>query len=169
VPGLDDDAPETREVRGDLKVSFGGALYWVKDVPHLNIGQKVMVARSPYRDDAILLIEQDEHQRDVHWVCPAVAIDAAGFDADAPVWGEEFKALADTPAVQRHEGDRRTRLRRQRQAGSRCRAPSPRAGARRPGHHRPPGRSNAGQLHAAPRCRIRGGRRRYAPAARRTR
>lgn len=92
--------PETREVRGDLKVSFGGALYWVKDVPHLNVGQKVMVARSPYCDDAILLIEQDEHQHDVHWVCPAVELDAAGFDADAPVWGEGFKALADTPAVQ---------------------------------------------------------------------
>lgn len=92
--------PESREVRGDLKISFGGALYWVKDVPHLNIGQKVMVARSPYRDDAILLIEQDEHQRDVHYVCPLVETDAAGFDLDAPVWGESYKALADTQAVQ---------------------------------------------------------------------
>ena len=89
----------TRDVRGDLTVSFDGALYSVRDVPHLNIGQKVMVARSPYREDAILLIEQDEHKRDVHWVCPAVGMDAAGFRADAPVWGEEYKALADTPAV----------------------------------------------------------------------
>jgi hypothetical protein len=89
----------TRDVRGDLTVSFDGDLYSIRDVPHLNIGQKVMVARSPYRDDAILLIEIDEHKRDVHWVCPVVTKDAAGFREDAPVWGEEFKALPDTPAV----------------------------------------------------------------------
>ena len=89
----------TRDVRGDLTVSFDGAAYTVRDVPHLNIGQKVMVARSPYRDDAILLIEQDEHKRDVHWVCPVVGLDAAGFRDDAPVWGEDYKALPDTPAV----------------------------------------------------------------------
>lgn len=92
--------PVTREVRGDLTVSFDGDLYSVREVPHLNIGQKVMVAKSPYRADAILLIEVDEHKRDVHWVCPRVACDVAGFRADAPVWGEEFKALPDTPAVQ---------------------------------------------------------------------
>ena len=89
----------TRDVRGDLTVSFDGNLYSVRDVPHLNIGQKVMVAKSPYRADAILLIEIDEHKRDVHWVCPVVQMDAAGFREDAPVWGEEFKALPDTPAV----------------------------------------------------------------------
>ena len=90
---------ETREVRGDLTVSFGGASYSVREVPHLNIGQKVQVARSPYREDAILLIEQDEHKRDVHWVCPQVGLDAGGFRDDAPVWGETYKALPDTQAV----------------------------------------------------------------------
>lgn len=89
-----------REVRGDLTVSFDGDLYSVRDVPHLNIGQKVMVAKSPYRADAILLIEVDEHNRDVHWVCPVVAVDVAGFREDAPTWGEDFKGFADTPAVQ---------------------------------------------------------------------
>jgi hypothetical protein len=92
--------PVTRDVQGDLTVSFEGAQYSVRDVPHLNIGQKVMVAKSPYRADAILLIEVDEHNRDVHWVCPAVAVDAGGFREDAPTWGEDFKAFSDTPAVQ---------------------------------------------------------------------
>ena len=91
---------ETRDVHGDLTISFGGASYSVREVPHLNIGQKVQVARSPYREDAILLIEQDEHKRDVHWVCPQVGLDAGGFRDDAPVWGETYKALPDTPAVQ---------------------------------------------------------------------
>jgi len=92
--------PVTRDVRGDLTVLLDGSSWSVRDVPHLNIGAKVMVARSPYREDAILLIEQDEHKRDVHWVCPRVATDAAGFREDAPVIGEEYRAFADTPAVQ---------------------------------------------------------------------
>ena len=91
--------PETREVRGDLTVSFGGRIYSVRNVPHLNVGQKVMVAQSPYRDDAILLIERDAQERDVHWVCPEVAFTDGGFRADAPVWGENYKGVVDTPAV----------------------------------------------------------------------
>lgn len=90
----------SRDVRGDNTVLFGGSAYSVKHVAHLNIGQKVMVAQSPYREDAILLIEQDEHKRDVHWVCERVALDAGGFREDAAVWGEdEIKSFADTPAM----------------------------------------------------------------------
>jgi hypothetical protein len=89
----------SRDVRGDLTVPFEGQSYSVRDVPHLNIGQKVMVARSPYREDAILLIELDEHKRDVHWVCPLVEVDAAGFRKDAQTWGEDIKVFADTPAM----------------------------------------------------------------------
>lgn len=88
-----------RDVRGDWTVSLGGVSYDVREVAHLNIGQKVEVAQSPYRADAILLIEQDEHKRDVHWVCPAVAMGAGNFRDDAPTWGEEIKVFADTPAV----------------------------------------------------------------------
>lgn len=88
-----------RDVRGDLTVAFDGQQYSVREVPHLNIGQKVMVAKSPYREDAVLLIEQDEHKRDVHWVCPLVAVDVAGFREDAPIWGQDYKALPDTQAV----------------------------------------------------------------------
>lgn len=90
-----------RDVRGDLTVSLDNVLYDVRSVPHLNIGQKVEVARSPYREDAILLIEQDPStQKEVHWVCPAVPLDAAGFRDDAATWGDdEIKTFADTPAV----------------------------------------------------------------------
>lgn len=88
-----------RDVRGDMTVSLDNVPYDVSGVPHLNIGRKVEVARSPYRSDAILLIEQDEHKRDVHWVCPAVQLDSAGFRKDAQVWGEDIKSFADTPAV----------------------------------------------------------------------
>lgn len=88
-----------RQVRGDMTVEFDNKLYTVAHLEHLRVKQSVTVARNPYRPDAILLIEQDEHRRDVHFVCPEVPMNAAGFREDAPVWGEEFKAFADTPAV----------------------------------------------------------------------
>ena len=91
--------PEQREVKGDLTVLHGRRSYSVRDVPHLNVGQRVMVAQSPYREDALVLIEQNDQGRDVHWICPLVARDAAGFREDAPIWGEDFKSMPDTQAV----------------------------------------------------------------------
>lgn len=88
-----------RDVRGDLTVEFDTELWDVRGVPHLNVGQKVEIARSPYRSDAVLLIEKDEHKRDVHWVCPVVPKTAGGFRADAATWGEDIKGMPDTPAV----------------------------------------------------------------------
>lgn len=91
--------PLARRVNGDLTVNFDGAQYLVKDIPHLNIGQQVFVARNPYLEKSVLVIEQDEHGKDVHWVCPMQEKNDAGFVIGAPVIGENFKSLADTPAV----------------------------------------------------------------------
>ncbi|MBI2278178.1 MAG: DDE-type integrase/transposase/recombinase [Dechloromonas sp.] len=88
-----------RKVNGDMTVQFDNRSFTVAHLEHLRVGQDVTVARNPYRPDAILVIEQDEHRRDVHYVCPEVLFDAAGFRGDAPTWGEDFKAFADTPAV----------------------------------------------------------------------
>jgi hypothetical protein len=88
-----------RKVKGDMTVQFDNRTFTVAHLEHLRVDQDVTVARNPYRQDALLLIEQDEHRRDVHYVCPEVAFDAAGWREDAPVWGEEFKSFADTPAV----------------------------------------------------------------------
>ena len=88
-----------RKVRGDMTVQFDNRTFTVAHLEHLRVEQDVTVGRNPYRRDAILLIEQDEHRRDVHYVCPEVAFNAAGFRGDAPIWGEDFKAFADTPAV----------------------------------------------------------------------
>jgi len=92
--------PVSRQVRGDMVVEFEGRLFQVDHIEHLRVKQSVNVARNPYRPDAVLLIDEDEHHHEVHYVCPEVPKDAAGFRCDAPVWGEEFKAFADTPAVQ---------------------------------------------------------------------
>ena len=88
-----------RKVRGDMTVLFDNRTFTVAHLEHLRIGQPVTVGSNPYRPDAILLIEQDAHRRDVHYVCPEVVFDVAGFRDDAPTWGEDFKAFADTPAV----------------------------------------------------------------------
>lgn len=90
--------PVERQVNGDLTVQFGES-YSVRNVPHLNVGQKVLVAKNPYLEGSVLVIEQDEHGHDVHWVCSAVTIDAGGFALDAPVFGEGFKSQPDTQAV----------------------------------------------------------------------
>lgn len=70
-------------------------------MPHLNVGQKVMVAKNPYLDNSVVVIEQDADGNDVHWACPAVEVDAAGFNIAGPVFrGEGYKAMPDTQAVQ---------------------------------------------------------------------
>jgi len=88
-----------RKVKGDLTVDFDNRVFTVAHLGHLSVKQEVTVGCNPYRQDAILLIEKDEHRRDVHYICPEVAFNEAGFRRDAPVWGEDFKAFADTPAV----------------------------------------------------------------------
>lgn len=97
---LPSSKPESRVVNGDLAVSFNGDSYSVRDIPHLNVGQSVLVAINPYLQDSVLILEVDEQGRDVRWVCPKVQLNAAGFPIDAPVWGEDIKGVADTPAVQ---------------------------------------------------------------------
>lgn len=93
-------APVERQVRGDLTVSFDGESFDTRAVPHLQVGQKVKVARNPYLEASILLIDVDADGRDVFWVCPVVPVNAAGFPVGAPVWDEGFRGVADTPAVQ---------------------------------------------------------------------
>lgn len=93
------DRTVKRRVRGDMSIEFDGRVFTVARLEHLNVNQWVTVGRNPYRPDAVLVIEQDEHKRDVHYVCPQVQFDAAGWRADAPIWGQEFKSFADTPAV----------------------------------------------------------------------
>lgn len=102
------DRTVTRKVNGDMTVSLDGHTYTVAHLEHLRVKQDVTVARNPYRPDAILVIEQDEHKRDVHYVCPEVLFDVAGFRDDAPTWGEDFKAFAATPAM--HDMDAIDRL-----------------------------------------------------------
>lgn len=90
--------PESRKVTPKLRVSFQGREYDVSTVPGVMVGEKVMVTRNPWRDDAAQVVLVGEDGRDVFHVVHEVFKDENGFSEKAAVFGESFKRHADTPA-----------------------------------------------------------------------
>lgn len=91
--------PDTRTVNGDLTVSFEARAYDVRGVPSVNVGDKVRVARNPYRfPDEVMVIEQGADGEEQMFACPLKAIDAAGFELSSAVIGQEHKSMPTTPA-----------------------------------------------------------------------
>lgn len=90
--------PESRKVSSKLRVSFQGREYDVSTVPGVMVGEKVMVTRNPWRDDAAQVVLVGEDGRDVFHVVHEVFKDENGFSEKAAVFGESFKRHADTPA-----------------------------------------------------------------------
>ena len=91
-------APEERKVTPGLKVSFRGVDYSVADVPGVMIGEKVLVTRNPWREDAaqVVMIGEDGHQ--TYYLIPRIVKDELGFDLAAPVMDEGYSRPADTQA-----------------------------------------------------------------------
>ena len=90
--------PESRKVTPKLRVSFQGREYDVSTVPGVMVGEKVMVTRNPWRDDAAQVVLVGEDGRDVFHVVHEVFKDELGFSKKAAVFGESYKRHADTPA-----------------------------------------------------------------------
>lgn len=90
--------PESRKVSPKLTVSFHGREYDVSTVPGVMVGEKVMVTRNPWRDDAAQVVLVGEDGRDVFHVVHEVFKDELGFSEKAAVFGESYKRHADTPA-----------------------------------------------------------------------
>jgi len=91
-------APKEAKVNTFLEIKFAGQVYSVKDVPNVMVGQKLMVAKNPWRVDAaqVSVIDADGHEQ---WhVLEPMQFDEAGFAADAVTIGESYKAHADTVA-----------------------------------------------------------------------
>ena len=90
--------PESRKVTPKLRVSFQGREYDVSTVPGVMVGEKVMVTRNPWRDDAaqVVLVSEDGHE--VFHVVNEVQKTEFGFSTDAARIGESYKRHADTPA-----------------------------------------------------------------------
>jgi len=90
--------PESRKVTPKLRVSFQGREYDVSTVPGVMVGEKVMVTRNPWRDDAAQVVLVGEDGREVFHVVNEVQKTEFGFSTDAARIGESYKRHADTPA-----------------------------------------------------------------------
>ncbi|MBS1186703.1 MAG: integrase [Burkholderiaceae bacterium] len=91
-------APESRKVSPKLSVSFRGREYDVATVPGVMVGEKLMVTRNPWRDDAAQIVLVGEDGREVYHVVKEIEKNEFGFSTEAIVIGEGFRRHADTPA-----------------------------------------------------------------------
>lgn len=90
--------PESRKVTTKLRVSFQGREYDVSVVPEVMVGDRLMVTRNPWRDDAAQVVATDASGHEVFYVVPAIVTNDLGFDVAAATIGESFKRHAETPA-----------------------------------------------------------------------
>jgi len=92
-------APKECKVNQYLEVSFKGKDYSVKGiVPNVRVGEKLLVTINPYRTDVAQVIDRDADGNEVYYLVPEVVQLDFGFREGAAVIGEEYKAIAHTPA-----------------------------------------------------------------------
>jgi hypothetical protein len=90
--------PESRKVTPKLRVSFQGREYDVSTVPGVMVGEKVMVTRNPWRDDAAQVVQVGADGHEVFHVVDEVRKTEFGFSQEAAHIGERYRRHADTPA-----------------------------------------------------------------------
>lgn len=90
--------PETRKVTPAMTVQYGGREYDVRGIPHVAVGEKLLVSLNVYAQEAesICVIDTDADGKEVLHVAPAVERDAVGFRTDANVIGQEYRQQAET-------------------------------------------------------------------------
>ena len=92
------ERPETRVVNNLMQISWKGNQYDIGHIPNINNGDKIDVARNPWRDNSLrVILEEDGKQ--IFYEAELIQRDTYGFDTNAPVIGEDFKSHADTPTV----------------------------------------------------------------------
>lgn len=90
--------PESRTVMPKLRVSFRSREYDVSTVPGVMVGEKVMITRNPWREDAVQVVLVGEDGHEIFHVVAEVEKNDWGYSSDSAVIGKEFKAHAETPA-----------------------------------------------------------------------
>lgn len=91
-------SPESRKVTPKLRVSFRGEEYDVSSVPGVMVGEKLMITRNPWRDDAAQVVLTGEDGRETYFVVPLIVRGDFGYAETAAVIGESYRRHADTPA-----------------------------------------------------------------------
>lgn len=90
--------PESRKVNQNGRISMGNCEYSVKDIPGICINDTILVTCNPWRDDEVQVVIIGEDGMETFYPAPMVIKDEYGFDVNAPIIGESFKALPHTPA-----------------------------------------------------------------------
>lgn len=98
------ESPATPTVRGDLTVAYkrGAVARWdVKAVPGVNVGDKIQVLWSPLigadgQGHAVAVVTDPATGLEVYHPLTAVRVDEWGFQASAPVSGEEYQSKPDS-------------------------------------------------------------------------
>lgn len=88
--------PEERVVSPGLLVSFNGDKYRVADVPGVMVGEKLLITRNPWRDDVAQAVIIDEDGHETYHIIPQVIETEWGFDEQAAIAGEAYKAAPHT-------------------------------------------------------------------------
>lgn len=95
--------PEPRTVNGALTITYkprGAArgTYSVAHIPGVRVRESVNVVVNPYRTPNVFVIAPDETGETRYYECTPLDVDAAGFVAGSPVFGESYAAKPDTDA-----------------------------------------------------------------------
>lgn len=90
--------PEERKVNPDLTIDFGGRKYDVRNVPFVLVGEKITVAKNPWKQFSAQVQRWDVDGKETWLEVPELVVNEFGFREDAAVIGQEYKAHADTPA-----------------------------------------------------------------------
>ena len=93
-------APKEAKVSPDLEIRFNGRYYSVKEIPHVLVGQKLLVAKNPWETDGARIATYDAEGNEIWQAVPQVVFDEMGFRADAAMIGKEYKGQAETAAQQ---------------------------------------------------------------------
>ncbi|ECL1760139.1 transposase family protein [Salmonella enterica] len=91
-------APELRKVTPKLRVSFRGNEFDVSTVPGVLVGEKLMITRNPWRCDVAQVVLTGEDGHETFFLVEEVRKNEFGFAESAAVFGENYKALPETPA-----------------------------------------------------------------------
>lgn len=93
--------PEPRTVHGGeygMYIKWDNAHYNVVQVPGLQVGDKVLVTHAPLHKDAVHVVVTGEQGYQEFHVVPKIEHDVFGQPLAAPVIGESYARVADTPA-----------------------------------------------------------------------
>lgn len=93
--------PQERKVHPDLTFGFGGRRYDVSGLPDVMVGEKVSVAKNPWKEFSVRVLGWDADGAEVWHEVPEIVVNEFGFRTDAAVIGQEYRTRADTPAQTR--------------------------------------------------------------------